>query len=61
MTISKRRHRKQQWKHAMVVLCLCLLMAVVLVFVRSCSESMTDSYNKDYRPMDVQRLQGASR
>ena len=60
MSMSKRRRRKQQWKHAMMVFFLCLVMAAVLVLVRACSEGMDQPYNKDYRPMDVQRMQGES-
>jgi len=47
--------RKRRMHRVLAVLGLTMIVALVIVGVRACSDQYNEPYNKEYRPMDVGR------
>jgi len=53
--LDKLRKRKRRLRRVMAVLAITSIAALAIVGIRSCSDQYQDAYNKEYRPMDVEK------
>ncbi|MBL1352003.1 MAG: hypothetical protein COA61_001510 [Zetaproteobacteria bacterium] len=57
---QRSQRRKAVLRQILVLFVLCLLIALGLVLVRSCSANMKPTYNDSYQPMDTHRIKSGS-
>jgi len=53
--LDKLRKRKRRIHRVLAILAITSAAALVIVGVRACSDQYQDAYNKEYRPMDVEK------
>ncbi|MDX8397030.1 MAG: hypothetical protein R8K49_01795 [Mariprofundaceae bacterium] len=56
--MNRLRRRKRSIHKIIGVVAICLLVSLVMVSIRSCSDQLDEVQNDSYHPMDTQRLQG---
>jgi len=53
--LARLRRRRKRGRKMLVLLILCAFVAMAMVTMRACSDQFSQPYNKDYKPMDIQR------
>lgn len=56
--LTRLRQRKSRRHKVVGLLVLCVLVALVMVMLRACSDRFAEPYNTQYQPMDTIRKQG---
>ncbi len=56
--VNRLKRRKAKRNKIISLFVLCLVIALVMVMMRACSDQFSEPYNKSYQPMDTLRKQG---
>ncbi len=56
--LNRLRHRKSRRHKIIGLFVLCVVVALVMVMMRTCSDQFAEPYNTNYQPMDTERKQG---
>ncbi len=56
--LNRLRYRKSRRHKIIGLFVLCVVVALVMVMMRTCSDQFAEPYNTNYQPMDTERKQG---
>jgi len=53
--LDRLRKRKRRVHRVITILIISIVAALIIVAMRACSEQYQEPYNKEYRPMDIEK------
>jgi len=56
--VNRLKRRKTKRNRMIFLFILCLVVALVMVMMKACSNQFSEPYNKSYQPMDTLRKRG---